>query len=92
MPYASWGLRLGGWLIDFVILAVVQGILNLALRKNGPLTLHYTMTNQGVVHHNHVSFLALILGILITLGYQHHPHRQRGQDGRHDGGWCALCA
>ena len=67
-PYASWGARLGGWLIDAVIFAVVNGIIGAAFRHTNAGALHFTMkTNNGtVVHHDRFSFLAL--GIVAVLG------------------------
>jgi uncharacterized RDD family membrane protein YckC len=69
-PYASWGLRLGGFLIDIVILGVVQAILDgVFFRHSSTLTVRMTMTNNGVVHHNTFSFLALIIGFVIDVAY-----------------------
>jgi uncharacterized RDD family membrane protein YckC len=69
-PYASWGLRLGGYVIDIVILGVVQAILDAAFRHTSTLTLHMTMTNNdGTVRHNSISFVALGLGLLVDLVY-----------------------
>jgi uncharacterized RDD family membrane protein YckC len=69
-PYASWGLRLGGYLIDGVILGVVQVILNAGFRHTNALTLHMTMTNNnGTVRHNSISFVAIGLGLVVALAY-----------------------
>jgi uncharacterized RDD family membrane protein YckC len=68
-PYASWGLRLGGYLIDGVILAVVQAILNRLFRHTNTLTVHMTMTRNGTVTHNSISFVALIIGSVIGILY-----------------------
>jgi uncharacterized RDD family membrane protein YckC len=70
VPYASWGLRLGGFLIDLVILAVVQGILDAAFRHTNTLTLHMTMTNNnGTVRHNSISFVAIGIGLVVAVVY-----------------------
>jgi uncharacterized RDD family membrane protein YckC len=69
-PYASWGLRLGGYVIDGVILGVVQVILDAAFRHSNTLTVHMTMTNNnGTVRHNTISFVALGLGLVISILY-----------------------
>jgi uncharacterized RDD family membrane protein YckC len=69
LPYAGWGTRLGGWLIDAVILFVVQAILGRAFRHVNSLTLHMTSTRNGVVHHTTFSFIALGLTTLVALVY-----------------------
>ncbi|MGP0031372.1 MAG: RDD family protein [Acidimicrobiales bacterium] len=67
--YASWGLRVGGYLIDFVILALVEGVLDLLLRGTKSGAIHFTTTNHGVVHHHHYSIVALSLGVVISIVY-----------------------
>ena len=37
-PYASWGYRLGGWLIDFVLIAIVSRVLAAPFTKNVKIT------------------------------------------------------
>jgi uncharacterized RDD family membrane protein YckC len=70
VAYASWGLRLGGWLIDAVILLVVQFILGALLPKHGALTVQMTMRmHNGVTRHNHISFLALGLTAVVAIIY-----------------------
>jgi uncharacterized RDD family membrane protein YckC len=69
-PYASWGIRLGGFLIDAVILYVVQLIIGGALRHNNTLRLHYTMhPNNGNIRHVSVSFLVFIIIAVVFLIY-----------------------
>jgi uncharacterized RDD family membrane protein YckC len=70
-PYASWGARLGGWLIDFVIFLVINGIIGAALRRTNAATLHFTMTtnNGTVTHHDRFSFLALLIVALLGIVY-----------------------
>jgi uncharacterized RDD family membrane protein YckC len=67
--YATWGTRLGGYVIDIVLFAVVQLILGAALRPSNVLIVHMTMTNRGVVHHNTFSILALILTAVLAIAY-----------------------
>jgi uncharacterized RDD family membrane protein YckC len=70
-PYASWGARLGGWLIDLVIFLVINGILGAALRHSNAGTIHFTMTtnNGTLVHHDRISFLALVIVALLGIAY-----------------------
>jgi uncharacterized RDD family membrane protein YckC len=69
--YASWGIRLGGWLIDTVIFAVVQAILNAVLRHSTTLSVRYTMMahNGGAQRHGRFSILALLIAVVLTIIY-----------------------
>jgi uncharacterized RDD family membrane protein YckC len=67
--YAGWGTRLGGWLIDAVILFVVQAILGRLFRHVNALTLHIESTRNGVVHHTTFSFIALGVTTLVAIAY-----------------------
>jgi uncharacterized RDD family membrane protein YckC len=69
VPYAGWGTRLGGWLIDAVILFVVQAILGRLFRHVNSLTLHMSSTRNGVVHHTTFSFIALGVTTLVAIAY-----------------------
>jgi uncharacterized RDD family membrane protein YckC len=68
-PYATWGTRLGGYVIDIVIFAIVQIVLDAALRPSHVLIVHMTMTNKGTVHHNTFSILAVILTAVLAIVY-----------------------
>jgi len=68
-PYAQWGTRLGGYVIDLVGFAVVEGILAGALHRTRTLTLHMAMTRNGVVHHNTISFLAVLITAALAIVY-----------------------
>jgi uncharacterized RDD family membrane protein YckC len=68
-PYASWGLRVGGYLIDGVILFVVNLILQALFRRSNVLVLHNTMTTGGVVHHQRYDFLVYGLSAILFLIY-----------------------
>jgi uncharacterized RDD family membrane protein YckC len=49
---------------------VVQGVLNAVLVRNTTaLSVHFTMTRNGVVQHNRYSILALLVGIVIAILY-----------------------
>lgn len=69
--YASWGLRLGGYVIDGIILGVIQVILDAAFRHTNTLVVHFTMTNHNndTVRHNTISFIAIGLGLVVTILY-----------------------
>jgi uncharacterized RDD family membrane protein YckC len=68
-PYASWGARLGGWLIDAVIFAVINGIIGAAFRHTDAGSVHFTMTNNNVVHHDRFSFVALGIVLVLAIAY-----------------------
>jgi len=67
--YASWILRVGGYLIDGVILYVVNRIIQALFRHSNTLVVHYTMTRRGVVQHQRYDFLALMLFAAFFLVY-----------------------
>jgi uncharacterized RDD family membrane protein YckC len=67
--YASWAIRLAGYLIDLVILALVQGILRAVLRHSNTLAVHFTLTNNGTVNRYTFSLLAVIIGGLVVIAY-----------------------
>lgn len=72
-PFASFGTRLGGWLIDWLILAIVGLLVDKAC--NGLHVARITFqTTKGhgataVTHVNHVSVPASIINLLIILLY-----------------------
>jgi uncharacterized RDD family membrane protein YckC len=70
-PLASYGPRLGGWLIDWLILGVVSAILNAIFNAANIARITVTSTNNTthVTTVNHFSVLAPILSIAIVLLY-----------------------
>ena len=69
-PYAGWGTRLGGWLIDAVIFIVVQLIVGAVLRNSNAMTLHFTTTmHNGTIHHNRVDFLVYLITLVLDVIY-----------------------
>jgi uncharacterized RDD family membrane protein YckC len=69
-PYAGWWTRVGGYLIDGVLLYVVQVIFGAILRHNNAGRLHFTMTmHDGTVRHNTFSLLALFLAAIVFVIY-----------------------
>ena len=72
-PYASYWARVGGWLIDWVILAVVINVLNLGFNaaRIGRVNFHVTTTVNGTstIHHYHYSVVGGIVGLVLTLLY-----------------------
>jgi uncharacterized RDD family membrane protein YckC len=70
VPYASWGIRLGGFLIDAVLLYVVQLIVGALLRHDNTLRVHFTMQpHNGSIKHGSISFLVFIITAIIFLIY-----------------------
>jgi uncharacterized RDD family membrane protein YckC len=79
-PYASWGIRLGGWLIDFVLFFVVQIFIGLPLRHSNTLTFHHVMTmHNGTVRHTRIDFLTLIITGVVFIVYASVMLAARGQ-------------
>jgi uncharacterized RDD family membrane protein YckC len=70
-PYASYGARLGGWLIDWLILFVVGLALNAVFRHVGAITFHTHTTKNGVTTYHTATFsiTASIVQILIVILY-----------------------
>ena len=72
-PYASYGARLGGWLIDFVIVAIVAGVLVRVLNAGHVawVTFTYHTTVNGVRHNHigHISSLSVPLWIVLSSLY-----------------------
>ena len=63
-PYATWGMRVGGWLIDFVLIYVVLAVIELPFRKRT------TTTNA---HHLHLlagqGVAALVIQAAVVIVY-----------------------
>jgi len=70
-PLANWGTRMGGWLLDWIILfavgLVVNGIFNSI--NLGRITFHVTNTTTNQITIYHFSVLAPILQIAIVILY-----------------------
>jgi len=69
VQYAPWGTRLGGWLIDFVILLVPIIILGVAFKHTHTLQFHMMMKQHHGQKRTTYSGLALLLGTIIALAY-----------------------
>jgi uncharacterized RDD family membrane protein YckC len=80
MPYAGWGIRLGGWLIDAVILFLVRTIFGALLSHSNALVYRHTsvMTN-GTVRHLRINFLVIILALIVGIVYATVMIAARGQ-------------
>jgi uncharacterized RDD family membrane protein YckC len=63
MPYASWGLRLGGYLIDAVVFFVVAVVLYLPFHHSHTLVLHM-MARRGVRRRSISAVPILLSGVL----------------------------
>jgi uncharacterized RDD family membrane protein YckC len=68
-PYAPWGVRLGGYLIDFVILIPVFIILALVFRHTHVLTVHFNTKTNGVTTRRSFSLLSLLVTGVVYLAY-----------------------
>jgi uncharacterized RDD family membrane protein YckC len=70
-PLASWGIRLGGFVIDFIMLYLVNVILGAAFHRVHALRVDFAMTNHnnGTQQHFTFSFLVFIVSGLIFLVY-----------------------
>jgi len=69
-PYASWGTRLGGYLIDVVIFIPLLIVLALLLRHTHVLTVHFAMrANGGVRKRRSISLLSLVVTGVANLVY-----------------------
>jgi len=66
--YASWGIRLGGYLIDVVIFLVVLLVLFLLLGHSHSLELHL-VGRRGGVHRRTISGLPFLVSGLLWIGY-----------------------
>ncbi len=65
--YASWGIRVGGYLIDFVIFAVVTVLLYLVFRHTHALDVHL-MAKRGTTRRRNISAVPfLIAGVLYVV-------------------------
>ncbi len=62
-PYATWGIRLGGYLIDFVIFAVVLVVLALLFRHSHSLDVHL-MAKKGARRRSFSAVPFLITAVL----------------------------
>jgi uncharacterized RDD family membrane protein YckC len=67
VPYASWGRRVGGYVIDAILYLVVDGILDKAIKKGARL--HVTMHSGGVVHRHTISVDAIVISLVVSLVY-----------------------
>ncbi len=61
MPYATWGTRLGGYLIDLLIFLPVLIVLYFAFRNMHVLQVHLNMKANGHRRRDHFSLLSFIL-------------------------------
>jgi uncharacterized RDD family membrane protein YckC len=68
-PLASWGIRLGGLLIDSAIFFVVRLILGALFHRTHSLEAHFAMTNNGTTTQYTFSFLVLLISALLFVAY-----------------------
>jgi uncharacterized RDD family membrane protein YckC len=68
-PYAPWGVRLGGYLIDFIILIPVFIVLALLFRHTHVLTVHFNTKTNGVTTRRTFSLLSFFVTGVVYLAY-----------------------
>ena len=66
--YASWGIRVGGYLIDFVIFAAVTIVLAILMRHSHTLQINYMM-KRGTDRQRSISALPFLISALLYLVY-----------------------
>ena len=69
LPYATWGTRLGGYLIDLFIFIPVLIILAVLFRHTHVATVHFSMQTNGVQHQRSLSLLSFIVTGVASLIY-----------------------
>jgi uncharacterized RDD family membrane protein YckC len=67
-PYASWGIRVGGYLIDTVIFLVVLVVLLVVFRHSNTLEVHL-MARRGTTRKRHISALPFIITAVLYVAY-----------------------
>ncbi|MHB1584203.1 MAG: RDD family protein, partial [Acidimicrobiales bacterium] len=71
--YATFWPRVGGWVIDFLLVGIVSSIAAIPLRNANVARINFTVTTttngQTTVHHDHLSFLATVVEVVIVLLY-----------------------
>ncbi len=70
-PYVGFWPRVGGWMIDFVLVWFVGAAVQEAFRKvnAGSVTFHITNRSAGTVNVYHVSIIGVVLQALIVIAY-----------------------
>jgi uncharacterized RDD family membrane protein YckC len=68
-PYASWGIRLGGYLIDFVVFIPVFVVLAILFRHSHTLDVHFAMRTNGTRERRTFSLLSLLVTGVVYLVY-----------------------
>jgi uncharacterized RDD family membrane protein YckC len=69
VPYAGWGTRLGGYLIDLVIFIPVLAVLYLAFRHTHVLEVHLMVKRNGSNTRRNLSLLAPIITAVAFVAY-----------------------
>ena len=67
-PYATWGIRLGGYLIDTVIFVVVLVVLLVVFRHSNTLEVHL-MARRGATRRRHISALPFVITAVLYVVY-----------------------
>jgi uncharacterized RDD family membrane protein YckC len=69
VPYAGWGIRLGGYLIDVVIFIPLLVVLALAFRHTHALDVHLMMRRNGTNTRRSVSLLSPVITAVAFVVY-----------------------
>jgi uncharacterized RDD family membrane protein YckC len=69
VPYATWGTRLGGYLIDLLIFLPVLIVLYFVFKNMHVLQVHLMMRANGTHHRDHFSLLSFILTSVLFIVY-----------------------
>jgi uncharacterized RDD family membrane protein YckC len=69
LPYAMWGSRLGGYLIDLLIFLPVLIVLYFVFKNQHVLQVHLMMRSNGTHRREHFSLLSFILTSLMFIVY-----------------------
>jgi uncharacterized RDD family membrane protein YckC len=68
VPYAQWGTRLGGYLIDFVIFIPVLVVLFILFRHTHALRIELMTRRKGMAR-QHLSLLSALIGAALYIVY-----------------------
>jgi uncharacterized RDD family membrane protein YckC len=68
-PYATWGIRVGGYLIDTVIFAVVLIVLLVVFRHSNTLEVHLMARRGTTQQKRHISALPFVITAVLYVAY-----------------------
>jgi uncharacterized RDD family membrane protein YckC len=68
-PYATWGIRVGGYLIDTVIFIVVLVVLLVVFRHSNTLEVHLMARRGSTTRRRHISALPFVITAVLYVVY-----------------------